>query len=323
MLPSALPVVDRTLSLQRPALEDTINGLLPIIAQLLDTRVTAVARIETPLYTIMAAVDHKHQLRAGQTYPLNDTFCLYMFEEQQRLCINDLAHASLPLRSIPRRLDLDLNAYLGVPLLLLDGRVYGSLWVADDRARVWTASDLGLLELIARLLTHELSQDALLRHQERILQGRRGHSDVDAVTGLPAWRDLRPTLLAIDAPLMPALAVVLLESFPMHEPFTSLARQELAGLLMRTARMVDYCAYVDDDLFVVLFPDGAGVSAWQQRLNHALHLWNRVHSAQRLALHTQIGIADWQDVAGEPDPLSALLELARNRAREQVPGALQ
>ncbi|WP_029214437.1 GAF domain-containing protein [Kallotenue papyrolyticum] len=323
MLTSALPGIDHTLSLHRPALDEIIDGLLHVIAQLLNPRLTAIARIETPLYTIMAAVDRKHQIRAGQTYPLTHTFCLYMLERERPLRINDVAQANLPLRSIPTRLDLPLHAYLGVPLLLHDGRVFGSLWVADDQPRAWSASDVGLLELIARLLTHELSRDALLRHQERVTQSSRGQSTPDTLTGLPAWNELRRFLSPTSRRSAPALAVIALEPALGSEHLTPLARQELAGLLMRTARMVDWCARADDDLFVVLFPDGEGMSAWQLRMTTALRLWNRIHAPQHLALHAYIGIADWHEVADEPDPLSALLELARSRVREQVPGALR
>ncbi len=326
MLKSVLPAADDLSSAPGPSLTEVIDNILHVVAQLLNTRLTAVARIESPTYTVMAVVDQLHQIRPGQLFNLRDTFCLQMLERGAPLRVSDTTQAGMPLRSLPQALEVNLRSYAGVPLVMPDGRIFGSLWAADDDPRAWSDEDIALLQLIARLLTHELDQDAQARHRERVEQSAALHPSIDPVTGLLA-RDgfesllRRETLRRSRYGNVHAVAIVTLDPGANAAPDPARAdmlRQELADILMRTSRIVDCCARIDEDDFAVLFVETAasGVAAWQARLEAAIAIWNRIHAANRLALRVAIGIADCHDVAHEADQSAALLDVARDRARD-------
>jgi GGDEF domain-containing protein len=328
MLKFVLPAADPIAAAPRPSLNEVVDSILHVVAQLLDTRLTAVARIETPTYTTMAVVDQLHQIRPGQLFNLRDTFCLHMLERGAPLRITDTSQAGMPFRTLPHALEVNIRAYAGVPLAMPDGRIFGSLWAADDKPRAWSDEDIALLQLIARLLTHELDQDAHARHRERVEQSAAIHSSIDPGTGLLA-RDGFESLLRRESLRrgrygnVHAVAILALDHAAPAQADPSRAdmlRQELADILMRTSRIVDCCARIDEDDFAVLFVETAstGVAAWRARVEAAIAIWNRIHAASGLALCVAIGVADCHDVAHEPDQAAAMLDVARDRAREHI-----
>lgn len=320
MLKPAIPAVGFSTTAGGATLRDVVEEVLDVVAQLLNTRLVAISRIEGTTYTVMAAVDQHHAVRAGQIYNIYDTFCLTMLENGQPLRVDDTTQAPLPLRLVPQKLELDVRAYLGVPLHMPDGRVFGTLWAADPRPHHFSDNDIALLQLFARLLTPELEQAEQWKRAERIEQARAIHTSVDPITGLLA-ADSFGTIL--DHEIMrrsrysSAYAIAVLQIADSCDgcgPSDTL-RQALADILMRTSRLVDCCARLDEDLFAVLFAEttAAGVIAWRKRIDAAVDAWNRVHAAAGLHLAVTIGIADSNDEPARATRTSAVLELAKRR----------
>lgn len=305
-------------------LSDVVEGVLDIVARLLNTRLVAASRIEGVTYTVMAVVDRHHTLGPGQLYNVFDTFCLHMLETGQPLRIDDATQAPLPFRGIPQTLELNVRAYLGVPLLMADGRVFGSLWAADTVARSFTDDDLALLQLFARLLAPELSAHMQLRHTERLEHIQALYGSIDVQTGLLA-RDGFETLLAREAARRDrygnVYAVAVLQLEPgWHPQVGDTLHQALTDILMRTSRLVDCCARIDDHLFGVLFVETttAGVREWRRRIDAAVDAWNRLHVARDMELRCQFGIADCMDEQVPAGQHLALLELAMQRAEDKT-----
>lgn len=322
MFKPALPTVARSATLS-----DVAEGILDVVAQLLDTRLAVVSRIESTTYTIMAVVDQHHAIQPGQIYDLSDTFCMQMLETGQPLCINDTRHAPASLGAIPNALELNIRSYLGVPLSMADGRVFGSLWAADTTARKFSDHDVALLQLFARLLTHEIDQAAETRHNERIEQVMSMQPNIDPLTGLMT-RDSFAATLAREAVRRSrfggvyAVAVLVIDHTDTgrdrNDAHTlDAVRQGLADMLMRTSRLVDCCARVDNDAFAVLFLEtsAGGVSAWRERIEAAIDAWNRMHATSELALSVNIGIADCHDTPNWTNRSTEMLDLAQQRAQ--------
>src|SRR3712207_3403546 len=108
-------------------LNDVADGVLDVIARLLNTRLVAVSRIESTTDTVMAVVGQLHTLRPGQVCTLHDACCVYMLESGQTLAMSETTLAGLPFRALPAALELSVSSYAGVPLCLADGRVFGTL----------------------------------------------------------------------------------------------------------------------------------------------------------------------------------------------------
>jgi diguanylate cyclase (GGDEF)-like protein len=325
MLKPVLPLADVQSSALNITLSDVVEGILDVVARLFHTRLAVVARIESTTYTVMSVVDQHHTLRPGQIYPLHDTFCMHMLEQGQALCISDITQAPMPFRFLPNRLELNIRSYIGVPLYMADGRVFGALWAADPNVRLFSEQDVATLQLFARLLRYELDQDAQTRHLERIEQVKSMHTSIDQLTGLLA-RDSFESALAKEEVrwnrnqnfyAVAALSIVQPEIMPETAAVQrgETLRQGLADILMRSSRLVDYCARIDTDEFAVLFADTTieGVQVWKNRVEGAIASWNRVHATRDLALNVSIGIADCHDLADQHEQSPTVLELAQQR----------
>ncbi len=296
MLKPAVPSVGLSAATST-MLRDVVEGVLDAVAQLLNTRLVAISRIESTTYTLMAVVDQHHTLQAGQRFNVFDTFCMYMLEAGQPLRIDDTTQAPMPLRAIPQKLELDVRAYLGVPLYMPDGRVFGSLWSADPKPQRFTDNDIALLQLFARLLAPELDQAEQSRQSERIEQAYAMHTNIDPSTGLLA-ADSFETAIEREAARrsrygnvysIAALCIAAANrAEERHSQNTSdTLHQALAEILMRTSRLVDCCARVDENLFAVLFSEtpAAWVAVWRKRIDSAVEAWNRLHAANGLLLY--------------------------------------
>lgn len=312
-------------------LNDVADGVLDVIARLLNTRLVAVSRIESTTYTLMAVVDQLHTLRPGQLFNLQDTFCVYMLETGQPLYIDDTTHATLPFRALPAALELSVRSYAGVPLRLADGRVFGSLWAADTAPRQFSAHDMSLLQLMAHLLTLEVERDAEANHSARIEQVMSMQDSIDQLTGLLSRESFEVIVSRESARSrrygnIHALAVLRIASSAAAEERhgahgLDTLRRSLADMLMRTSRLVDCCARIGPDDFAVLFVETttSGVEAWHARVAAAIEVWNRVHTASGLLLDVNIGVADSYDAAAWANRNSNLIELAQRRARKEQP----
>lgn len=317
--PSGSPMPALTLS-------DIIDTTLQVVAHFVQTRLAIVSKIEGPVYTIMAVVDQQRALRPGASYQLQDTFCRHMLASGKPLQIDDVRAAAQPLNRLPELLGLDIRAYLGVPLYMLDGRIFGTLWTADSAPYRFSEQDSAMLQLLARLLAYELDRDAQMRHAERMHQMAMMQIDSDPLTGLVAYNSFEAALTQelAQAPLAPSIhtvAVLRLEpnltTTIQPAQHADTLRQSLAGILMRTARIVDRCSRISADEFAVMIPNTTPheVAAWRRRIEAEIDAWNCIHAPSGLLLNMRMGLADTNEISCHKLGGPALLELARQRSQ--------
>jgi diguanylate cyclase (GGDEF)-like protein len=157
------------------------------------------------------------------------------------------------------------------------------------------------------------------------------HTSIDQLTGLLARDSFEAALVKEEsrwARHQNFYAASVLSIIPPELPHDAASvqrgetlRQGLADILMRSSRLVDYCARIDDDEFAVLFADttSEGVQVWRSRIEAAIAAWNRVHAARGLALNISMGIADCYDVQDGNEQSATVLDLAQQRMyRDQV-----
>jgi GGDEF domain-containing protein len=305
-------------------LSDTINDVLAIATRLLDTRFVAVSRVEGATCTVMAVIDKQRRVRPGTTSQLDDTLCARMLEQNQPLQIDDVRLLPAASQVAVCLLDIPIEAYLGVPLRLEVGRVFGSLWAAHEAPYQFSPADVRMLSLLARLLTHEIEAAAAQRHHKRIEQVMATQANIDPMTGLfsrdgflhalaeeAAWRHQFPHAYTV--------AVLGLGAYTSADPRkTEAVHQGFADMLMRTARLVDYCGRIDDLSYAVLLPNTTVHESqdWQQRIRAEVDAWNRVHRSVNMTFDVTLGIADSHEAPGWNHGIPAVLERAQQRMRE-------
>ncbi len=99
----------------------------------------------------------------GQLSSFEQGLCTDVVRSQGKLIIGD-ARVDSRVSGHSRPDPVGMLAWAGVPVHNQDDRVMGVLWVADRVARQWSASDITVLETLARLAWSEVSLRAAVVH---------------------------------------------------------------------------------------------------------------------------------------------------------------
>ncbi len=317
-----MPVSTTVSNLSRPAihLTDVIEGILCLLAQTLDVRLSMLTRIEGTTLTVVAVCDTLNLAQAGAVYLLEDTFCVHMLSEGE-LCIGDIMREKPAFRACLYADELEMQAFLGVPITLDDGEIYGMLCVAESNTRTWTNEHRSTLRLLARLLSHELILDRTARQAERKQQFSGSIQSTDELTGLATSHLFLKQLRAeayrcIRYGGRYSVAIIELQEYhnvvTTHGPVAGTQLlQGFANTLMLNSRIVDCCARLEGARFAVLFPEtlAENVPAWLARVEAGLRTWTLVHPSLLSNLTYIIGTADNEDAGDD----RAVLKLANER----------
>ncbi|MEB3358098.1 MAG: GAF domain-containing sensor histidine kinase [Synechococcales bacterium] len=105
-----------------------------------------------------------NDLATSRQIPRQESFCRYVIERQRLLVVEDATtHPDLQTSVLAQR--YGIRAYLGVPLLTSDGHCVGTLAIMELNPRIFTSTEIGFLELIARWSMSEFERNYLLKHQ--------------------------------------------------------------------------------------------------------------------------------------------------------------
>ena len=100
-------------------------------------------------------------LRADAAIPMEETYCRRMVAGQVPNLVAD-THTNPILKDLPATSDAGIRAYIGVPVQLPAGAVYGTLCCASHRPSERLGdSDVRFLRILARLLADELDRQQL------------------------------------------------------------------------------------------------------------------------------------------------------------------
>jgi serine phosphatase RsbU (regulator of sigma subunit) len=99
----------------------------------------------------------------GQLSSFEEGLCTDVVRSQGKLIIGDV-RADSRVSGNTRSHPASMLAWAGVPVHDQDNHVMGVLWVADQVARQWSASDVSVLETLAQVAWSEVSLRAALAH---------------------------------------------------------------------------------------------------------------------------------------------------------------
>lgn len=203
---------------------------------------------------VLDALDHAaHGVRAGRRMPRSESLCAHMLQGGRPLCVPDLAATGV---STPLALRTGAAAYLGAPIHLPDGALFGTLCGADRRPQPSTLAEvLPEVELLARLLGVIASRERQQARDARRAERTGREWAADPITGVADRRAWQRALHAEDhrcrrSDTPAAVAVVALEGLRRPDAETLLRRT--AARLRAGARAEDLVARLGDDAFGVL-----------------------------------------------------------------------
>jgi len=102
--------------------------------------------------------------------PLSHSFCQHVVASGEPLIVEEATRHALVANNLAIR-DLNVLAYLGIPLFTPDGQAIGSLCAIDSKSRAWTEKDVEVLSEIADLVMTEIAMRHHLRERKRAEQG--------------------------------------------------------------------------------------------------------------------------------------------------------
>ncbi|HEV2815125.1 MAG TPA: GAF domain-containing protein [Solirubrobacteraceae bacterium] len=159
---------DVVVALREPARLTAVKGLTsgphrPALDRLADVA----SRVLAAPVGLVTLVDADRQMFAGcigvdkepwatdRGTPISHSFCQHAIAAREPLVVSD-AREHPVLKTNPAIRDLDVIAYLGVPLITADGHALGTLCVIDHKPRVWTSEQVRILEDLAASVVTEL-----------------------------------------------------------------------------------------------------------------------------------------------------------------------
>lgn len=142
-----------------PTGEPSLDRFTALAAKLLQAPVSIINLIELDRQT-MASETGREPSEPIRSVPLTHSFCQFAVTSRQPLRIDDSTAHPL-VADNPAIHEDDIQAYLGIPLVVGGGQAVGALCVTDSVPRHWTDRETEVLSDLAGILTDQL--DATVR----------------------------------------------------------------------------------------------------------------------------------------------------------------
>ncbi|MFB6273123.1 MAG: ATP-binding protein [Salinibacter sp.] len=167
----ALRAMYRITADQEIDFEEKVQRLVDLGCDYLDLPYGFLARISDGTRCIVRASGQHELIQAGETCPLDQTYCRKTIQKENPLVIQDAPAEDLG--EDPAYKMFSLGAYIGVQILV-DGELYGTLCFAagEVRDKSFTERERTFVELMTRWISYELEQrhatEQLERQNERL-----------------------------------------------------------------------------------------------------------------------------------------------------------
>ncbi|HEY8490169.1 MAG TPA: GAF domain-containing protein [Dehalococcoidia bacterium] len=166
--PSRLAALRRTTLLDSPP-EEAFDRLTRLAASALRAPVALITLLDEDRQYVKSAVGLPEPWPAVRERPLERSFCQHAVAQAAPLVIED--GRSHPLvNGHPALADLDIRAYLGIPIFTAEGHGLGTFAVADREPRAWSREDVAALQDLAALVVREIEYRSLAREQAALLE---------------------------------------------------------------------------------------------------------------------------------------------------------
>ncbi len=174
------------------SLDDAINGTLTLLADLAGISLTMIHRLEGDNLVISHACDRLGLgIQTPITVPRAHTFCDTVLHSLAPLVVHD-ADADPHWSQLPGRLLVGTRSYISVPIVLGDGRVFGTLCAHDRRVLELGQSEIDAMRILARLIASQIERDAALRQAAQSARdlAAQNRELTDALRQLDALREV-------------------------------------------------------------------------------------------------------------------------------------
>jgi len=148
----------------------TIDGALESVRDLLGMDISYVTRhtAQEQIFVRLRGDGSSFGVGEDTRLPLDQTFCQAILEGRLPHLMTDTQEHEAAL-ALPVTEAAGVGSYASVPVLLSDGRLYGTLCCADhERSPQLGERDLRFMRVLARMVAHEIERDAYVRAQHEL-----------------------------------------------------------------------------------------------------------------------------------------------------------
>lgn len=156
----------RAVALLDTPTEQSFDRLARLAARLMKAPVALVSLVDADRQFFKSCVGLPEPWSSRRETPLSHSFCQHNRFADRHLLIEDARTHPLVNDNLAIR-DLNVIAYLGIPLSTPDGYVLGSFCVIDSKPRRWTEEDVSVVQDLAAAVMNEiqLRTEIAARHQ--------------------------------------------------------------------------------------------------------------------------------------------------------------
>jgi diguanylate cyclase (GGDEF)-like protein len=176
--------------LDSPA-EVSIDRLTSLTSRLIGVPVALVSIVDSERQFFKSQIGLAEPWATRRETPLTHSFCKHVVASGEPLAVEDARKHPLVRDNLAIR-DLNVVAYLGVPLRVSDGSPFGALCAIDGRPRHWTPGELEILRDLAASVISEIElRQAMRMERAQHLAMRRAYHQLDMageLLGLGYWR---------------------------------------------------------------------------------------------------------------------------------------
>lgn len=160
--------------------EERFDRLTRLIAATLSVPVALVSLVDTKRQFFKSTFGLPEPWKTDRETPLTHSFCQHVVSRAAPLVVEDSTLDPLVCDNLAIP-DLNVRAYLGIPLLDQDGHVLGSLCAIDAQPHKWTKREQEILADFAKLVEEQISlrervaRLAQFDEQRLLIQGELAH----------------------------------------------------------------------------------------------------------------------------------------------------
>ncbi len=179
-----IPVTTGGISDTTPDFSAAARAVLDYLHKKMGFDLWMVTRTEGNDWIVLQANDHGYGVEPNKVLKWTDSFCSHMVEGRGPRIAPD--SDSIPVyANTPIRQQLQIGAYVGVPLTYSDGSLFGTLCAIHPTPRADATEDnLPLIELFAAMLSSLLNAEITATEVARLAERAREDAEIDALTNL-------------------------------------------------------------------------------------------------------------------------------------------
>jgi GAF domain-containing protein len=143
---------------------ENIVQMLSAVREVLEMDVVFVSEFagERMIFRALEGDAESFGWREGEGFPIDESYCKRVLDGRINRVVPD-AKGEDATKDLRVTSEADIGSYVAVPLVLSDGRLYGTLCCVSHTPDPWLRQrDLGLMERVARQLIEQLEREGRL-----------------------------------------------------------------------------------------------------------------------------------------------------------------